>query len=185
MPITCSRFGTEIAAWPADRKLSEVANELDTVPYSRIPLYGESMDDIVGGLLKMLERLIGENIVLNWQPAPDLWPVKIDPSQLDQILVNLCVNARDAIQSAGVVTIETDTVVIDEQTCAAQEGLHPSRSSAPCSAIPVASACSTSAITRVTSASRSDHSRRAARLVPAVPNEATAIRNITPPPAPR
>jgi CBS domain containing-hemolysin-like protein len=41
---------TEIAAWPADRKLSEVANELDTVPYSRIPLYGESMDDIVGVL---------------------------------------------------------------------------------------------------------------------------------------
>ncbi len=43
-------------------------------------------------------------------PGHDLWPVKMDPSQIDQILANLCVNARDAIAGVGKITIETDNV---------------------------------------------------------------------------
>ncbi|KAF0189443.1 MAG: multi-sensor hybrid histidine [Desulfobulbaceae bacterium] len=68
-------------------------------------------------MLKMLHRLIGEDIDLAWKPAPDLWPVKIDPSQVDQILVNLCVNARDAIADVGKITIETQNVVFDQLYC--------------------------------------------------------------------
>ncbi len=55
------------------------------------------LNDTVAGMLKMLQRLIGENIELAWLPGHDLHPVKIDPSQLDQMLANLMVNARDAI----------------------------------------------------------------------------------------
>ncbi|MFW6154551.1 MAG: PAS domain S-box protein [Planctomycetota bacterium] len=64
----------------------------------------------VKNTLTMLERLIGEDIDLAWTPGADLWPVRIDPSQIDQVLANLCVNARDAIRGVGKVTIETDNV---------------------------------------------------------------------------
>ena len=65
------------------------------------------LNDTVAGMLKMLRRLIGEDIELCWRPGAELWPVRIDPSQIDQILANLCVNARDAIVGVGEVTIET------------------------------------------------------------------------------
>jgi CheY-like chemotaxis protein len=72
------------------------------------------LNDTVEGMLKMLRRIMGEDIDLVWRPDTDLWPVKMDPSQIDQILANLCVNARDAISGVGKVTIETENVVIDE-----------------------------------------------------------------------
>ncbi len=61
----------------------------------------------VENLLGMLRRLIGEDIHLAWQPGSHLGPVKIDPTQLDQIVANLCVNARDAIGKSGHIVIET------------------------------------------------------------------------------
>jgi two-component system, cell cycle sensor histidine kinase and response regulator CckA len=79
------------------------------------------LNDSVAGMLKMLRRLIGEDIDLVWKPGADLGPVKIDPSQLDQILANLCVNARDAITGVGKVEIETANITFDEAYCA----LHP------------------------------------------------------------
>ncbi|MCF8078498.1 MAG: PAS domain S-box protein [Desulfobacterales bacterium] len=76
----------------------------------------------VEAMLKMLRRLIGEDIDLVWKPEKKLWPVYMDPAQLDQILANLCVNARDSIGGVGTVTIETATVVFDEAYCADHEG---------------------------------------------------------------
>ncbi|NPU85713.1 MAG: PAS domain S-box protein [Syntrophaceae bacterium] len=73
-----------------------------------------NLNDTVGGMLKMLRRLIGEDIDLAWIPGHDLWSVKIDASQVDQMLANLLVNARDAISGAGRVTIETRNVEVDE-----------------------------------------------------------------------
>ncbi|MFH2093349.1 MAG: ATP-binding protein [Pseudomonadota bacterium] len=75
------------------------------------------INDTVGGMLKMLRRLIGEDINLLWQPGQSLQPVKVDPSQIDQIIVNLCVNARDAIAGEGKITIETHTKIFDEAYC--------------------------------------------------------------------
>ncbi|MGA2224887.1 MAG: ATP-binding protein [Syntrophobacteraceae bacterium] len=72
------------------------------------------LNDTISGMLKMLRRLIGEDIDLSWHPGPDLWKVKIDPSQVDQILANLLVNARDAISGIGAVIIRTENVVIDD-----------------------------------------------------------------------
>ncbi|MGD0586419.1 MAG: PAS domain S-box protein [Oryzomonas sp.] len=70
----------------------------------------------VASMLKMLHRLISENIRLSWQPGGDLWRIKADPSQIDQILANLCINAKDA--GGGMITIETGNSVIDEAYCA-------------------------------------------------------------------
>ncbi|MGO9123699.1 MAG: ATP-binding protein [Terriglobales bacterium] len=72
------------------------------------------MNDTITGTLKMLRRLIGEEIDLFWVPELDLWKVKIDPSQVDQILANLVVNARDAISGVGAITLRTENVVIDD-----------------------------------------------------------------------
>lgn len=76
------------------------------------------INSTVEGLLKMLRRLIGEDIDLVWAPDSELWPVHIDPSQVDQILANLCVNARDAINGPGKLTIETENVIFDATYCA-------------------------------------------------------------------
>ena len=78
------------------------------------------LNEAVSGMLKMLERLIGEDIRLLWRPSEASWWVKMDPSQVDQVLANLCVNARDAILGGGTVVIETTNVTLDEEYC----GLH-------------------------------------------------------------
>nr|WP_321399258.1 PocR ligand-binding domain-containing protein [uncultured Desulfobacter sp.] len=75
------------------------------------------LNEVIGEMLKMLRRLIGEDIDLKWFPAQALKPIKIDPSQLDQILANLCVNARDAIKSVGEITIETANINFDDEYC--------------------------------------------------------------------
>lgn len=75
------------------------------------------INETVEGMLKMLRRLIGEDIDLTWLPGKNVWPIKIDPSQIDQMLANLCVNARDAIADTGKVTITTDTAAFDEAYC--------------------------------------------------------------------
>lgn len=71
----------------------------------------------VADIYKMLKRLIGESIELEWQPGETIWSVKVDPSQIDQILANLCVNARDAITGHGRVTISTENCVISASDC--------------------------------------------------------------------
>ena len=84
-----------------------------------------NLNDTVEGMLKMLRRLIGEDINLLWKPDAHLWPVKMDAAQMDQILTNLCVNARGAIAGTGNIAIETENVVLDEAFCAAHEGFIP------------------------------------------------------------
>ena len=79
----------------------------------------------VESMLRMLRRLIGEDIDLAWRPGAPLWSVSIDPSQLDQILANLCVNARDAIAGVGKITIETQNVRFDAAYCADHPGFVP------------------------------------------------------------
>jgi len=76
------------------------------------------LNQTVAGMLKMLRRMIGEDIDLAWLPEAGLLPVKMDPTQIDQLLANLCVNARDAITGVGKITIETQTKSFDEAYCA-------------------------------------------------------------------
>ncbi|MFO7535866.1 MAG: response regulator [Kiritimatiellia bacterium] len=83
------------------------------------------LNEIVAGMLKMIRRLIGEQIEISWQPQPDLWPIMADPSQIDQILANLCVNAGDAIVGSGKVIIEMGNRTIDKAYCADHAGNSP------------------------------------------------------------
>jgi PAS domain S-box-containing protein len=84
-----------------------------------------NLNDTVAGMLKMARRLIGEDIQLEWRPGENLCLVNIDPTQIDQILANLCVNARDAIANVGKITIETGNKVIDAELAAATVGMVP------------------------------------------------------------
>jgi len=83
------------------------------------------LNDTVDGMLKMLRRIIGEDIEMLWKPAPNLASVKMDPAQIDQIMANLLVNARDAIDGVGRVIIETGNASFDEDYCALHKGFIP------------------------------------------------------------
>ena len=83
------------------------------------------LNETISGMTNMLQRLIGEGILLDWQPSLNLWPVMVDPSQIDQILANLCVNARDAISDVGRITLETRNCTIDENYCASHADFVP------------------------------------------------------------
>lgn len=76
------------------------------------------LNEAVDSMLSMLRRLIGEDINLIWRPGAGLRSVRLDPSQIDQILANLCLNARDAIANTGRIILETGNVVIDANYCA-------------------------------------------------------------------
>ncbi|GAM09577.1 blue-light-activated protein [Geobacter sp. OR-1] len=84
-----------------------------------------NLNNTVADMLKMLQRLIGESIHLTWRPTEQLWPVNMDPAQVDQILANLCVNARDAIRDVGEVVIETGNITVDADYCAAHPDAAP------------------------------------------------------------
>jgi len=75
------------------------------------------LNDTVSAMLKMVRRLVGEDIDLAWMPGHQLWKVMMDPSQVDQILVNLVVNARDAIAGVGKIVVETRNMLLDESYC--------------------------------------------------------------------
>jgi signal transduction histidine kinase len=76
-----------------------------------------NLNESISRMISMLKRLIGENIRLEWKPGDSLWPVKVDPTQLDQILNNLCINSRDAIKDVGTITVETANETVDEKFC--------------------------------------------------------------------
>lgn len=76
-----------------------------------------NLNDNIGNMIKMLRHLIGEDINFAWIPGTELWSVNIDPSQIDQILANLCVNARDAITDIGKISIETKNITFDKEYC--------------------------------------------------------------------
>lgn len=83
------------------------------------------INQALGNALKMISRLIGEDIELVWNPGCSDCLIEMDPTQLDQLLTNLCLNARDAIDGVGRITIETQAVTLDEEACIDQADFVP------------------------------------------------------------
>ena len=75
------------------------------------------LNDLIEGLLKMIRRFIGEHIELRFIPGARLGTIHADKGQVEQVLMNLCVNARDAMSGGGVLTIETENVLISDDYC--------------------------------------------------------------------
>lgn len=72
------------------------------------------LSGVIEETAKMLRRLIGEDIEFRVEPVKSLWKIKADPDQIVQVLMNLCVNARDAMPQGGTLTIETQNVTIEQ-----------------------------------------------------------------------
>ncbi len=105
----------------AGRRASELTRQL--LAYSRRQIIAPAdldLNALIANLVKMLQRLIGENITLETAVSDDILTINADRAQMEQILMNLCINARDAIgnDEAGTVAIETTNVVIDDAYCA-------------------------------------------------------------------
>jgi two-component system cell cycle sensor histidine kinase/response regulator CckA len=92
----------------------------------RVPMQFQNLNlnDVIGNLLKMLHRILGEDIDLDIQGEADLRYVFADPGQVEQILINLCVNARDAMPNGGSIRIKTSNVFLDEAFCRTQPDAH-------------------------------------------------------------
>jgi two-component system, cell cycle sensor histidine kinase and response regulator CckA len=83
------------------------------------------LNKTISGMLNMVQRLIGEDIALEWHPGEELPPINMDPSQIDQLMVNLCINSRDAIEGVGRITITTGRRHFEESAHADIVGSRP------------------------------------------------------------
>ncbi len=83
------------------------------------------LNAVVSGMETLLARLVGEDVVMDIQPAPDLWPVLADPGQVGQVLMNLAANARDAMPDGGRFTVTTANVEMSADDVTGLPGLQP------------------------------------------------------------
>lgn len=80
------------------------------------PMY-VGLNDLVADMLKMVQRLISEKVTVDWKPYKNLGAIYADPGQIDQVLLNLCVNARDAMDNQGQLSISTMNIDLKEDFC--------------------------------------------------------------------
>jgi len=83
-------------------------------PMDFIPL---NLNKTVEDLLKIFRRLLGENIIINTELAPELWIIQADPGTIEQVIMNLSINAKDAMPKGGMLTIKTENVLVNEEHC--------------------------------------------------------------------
>jgi PAS domain S-box-containing protein len=98
----------------AGRRAADLTRQL--LAFSRrqpLRIVRVDLNKLTRGLMKMLRRLLPEHIAIDFIPGHSLASVNADPSQLEQVIVNLCVNARDAMPTGGQITIETENVLIN------------------------------------------------------------------------
>ncbi|MFH7319950.1 LytS/YhcK type 5TM receptor domain-containing protein [Desulfurivibrio sp. D14AmB] len=84
-----------------------------------------NLNTVVENIKPLLTNLLGEEIELQWHPEPHLWPLKLDPHQTEQLLLNLVENARDALGESGVINIATANTTLRPSDCAERPWLVP------------------------------------------------------------
>ncbi len=115
---------------PVQQSLKEVVNATDRARnlISQLLLFSRrqaaqprvlDLNAVVSGLIGMLERVLGEQVDLEFCPCPDTIKVRADQHQLEQVLMNLSVNARDAMPEGGRLVVETQTLLLDDEYCRA------------------------------------------------------------------
>jgi PAS domain S-box-containing protein len=102
----------------AGQRAADLTKQLLTFS-RRQPMHPVSIDlnVLLQRLMKLLHRLLPENIAVKVYASDGLATVSADPTQVEQVIINLCVNARDAMERGGVLSIETDNVLIDQRDC--------------------------------------------------------------------
>jgi two-component system cell cycle sensor histidine kinase/response regulator CckA len=93
-------------------------------PLHRVPL---DLNELMQGMLTLLQRLLPESIAIELRPGTALSSVSVDRTQLEQVILNLCVNARDAMENGGKLTLESANVNIDEHDCELHPWARPGR----------------------------------------------------------
>ena len=104
--------------WTAAQRSSRITRQL--LAFSRKEIIDPrpvNLNQLIAEVQKTLLRLIEESITLACLPGTDLWTVKMDPSQIDQVLMNLAVNARDAMPDGGMLSIQTENVHLSRKSC--------------------------------------------------------------------
>ncbi|CAG1066170.1 two-component system, cell cycle sensor histidine kinase and response regulator CckA [uncultured bacterium] len=91
-------------------------------PFELVPL---DMNKVISDLLLMISRLIGEEITISTELAPDAWTIEADEGNVEQVIMNLAVNAKDAMPSGGKLMIKTENIVIDEKRAESIPGARP------------------------------------------------------------
>ena len=119
-------FATEIGVG-AERAAALTRQLLAFSRRQALELEDLDINEVAQGLSKMLERIIGESILVDIKGDPRLGMVHADWGQIEQVLMNLCVNSRDAMPDGGTVTIETENVEIDQDYCAVHSWARPGR----------------------------------------------------------
>jgi signal transduction histidine kinase/ActR/RegA family two-component response regulator len=86
-----------------------------------------NVNDVTQSMTGLLQRLLGEHIDLVFQADPALWPIEADPGQLEQVIMNLAINARDAMPQGGKLTLETQNVELGSEYAATHTAVNPGR----------------------------------------------------------
>ena len=120
------RYGDLQRIEDSSRRASDLVRQLLTFSRqekgkSRVMDLNTTMDNT----MTLLRRMIPENIAIEVKKAPDLFPVMADPVQMEQVLMNLCVNAKDAMPEGGTLTVETANVRLSEEDCRPYPGRVP------------------------------------------------------------
>ncbi len=140
LSVILSYASMTVSSLPADSPLREDIGEVERAALRAAELTGQllafsrrqvlqprvvDLNESLAKMERMLRRLLGEDVELAIVGTPSLWKVKVDPGQIEQVVMNLAVNARDAMPSGGRLTIETDNVMLDEVYARAHPGTAP------------------------------------------------------------
>jgi len=126
LPSSSQGYADAQAILNASRRASGLTQQL--LAFSRKQVLQPQRVDVnrqIAAFVAMLQRAIGDNIAIETQLSRDTWPVRADPGQLDRVLMNLGLNARDAMPDGGTLRLRTENIVLDRSSASENENLAP------------------------------------------------------------